>query len=286
MNKPVDNPNTHNNAAVTVEVIASDELTPEEQRDRLHLERVIERSFYEAGKALRELRDRRLFRSTHKTFEEYSKDRFGFERRHPYRLIDAAIVFDNLNQMCPNRTQIETDRSQILPTNEYQVRPLTKLEPLEQREAWFLAVEKAGNKVPSSTIVKDAVQRIRERTKVPNPYRMGEVCQIIPKDNPELKGKSGCWCIVTHVGDYSCTVVTWDSEYVVKLEHLKSYEYMEEECAFMEELCLRLKKLHQVSNLDDAVYWMMNGIGKLSAPYLTPLQEKLLEVLETEYGIG
>jgi hypothetical protein len=49
-----------------------EELTQEEQSDRLHLERKVERAFFEAGKALTELRDRRLYRSTHKTFEEYS----------------------------------------------------------------------------------------------------------------------------------------------------------------------------------------------------------------------
>jgi len=284
MDKPLDSLATTSDpvapmvtANVIVEILPSDELTDGELRLRLELERQVESAFYEAGKALRELRDKRLYRSTHKTFEEYCKDRFGFERRHPYRLIDGADIVDNLIQMCPNGTQ-------ILPTSERQVRPLTKLEREEQRQAWQMAVEQAGGKVPTGNIVKDIVQRIRERTKVPNPYQVGEVCRILPKDNPELKGKSGCWCIVTYVADYSCTVTTWDCEYVVKLEHLKSLDYLEEECTFMQQLCLRLKKLHQVGNLDTAAYWILHGMGKLLAPYLTPLQEKLLSVLETEYG--
>ncbi len=60
----------------------------------------MERAFHEAGKALLELRDRRLYRSTHKTFEEYCKDRFGYSRRQPYYLIDAAAVVDNLSEKC------------------------------------------------------------------------------------------------------------------------------------------------------------------------------------------
>ena len=92
---------------VSVEIIELEELTEDELIDRIHLERKVERAFYEGGKALQELRDRRLYRSTHKTFQEYCYERFGFERRHPYRLIDAASVVDNL-QMCPDRTQIET----------------------------------------------------------------------------------------------------------------------------------------------------------------------------------
>jgi hypothetical protein len=91
----------------------------------------------------------------------------------------------------------------ILPTAEGQVRPMTKLEPQEQQEVWLRAVELAGGKVPTGRIVKDVVQRIMERTQVPNTYQIGEVCQILVKDNPELKGKGGCWAIVSVVNEFS-----------------------------------------------------------------------------------
>ena len=61
-----------------VEVIELAQLSVEEEGDRLQLERRVERAFYEAGMALKELRDRRLYRSTHKTFEEYCRARFGY----------------------------------------------------------------------------------------------------------------------------------------------------------------------------------------------------------------
>ncbi|MEH1791872.1 MULTISPECIES: hypothetical protein [unclassified Nostoc] len=35
---------------------------------------------------------------------------------------------------------------------------------------------------------------------------MGEVCQILAKENPELRGKGGCWAIVSTVNEFSCTV--------------------------------------------------------------------------------
>ncbi|WP_292861103.1 hypothetical protein [Nostoc sp. LPT] len=54
-------------------------MTEEEQCDRLHLERKVEKAVFEAGKALMELRDRRLYRSTHHPFEEYCRDR-GYNR--------------------------------------------------------------------------------------------------------------------------------------------------------------------------------------------------------------
>ncbi|WP_308189256.1 hypothetical protein [Nostoc mirabile] len=131
-----------------------------------------------------ELRDR-MYRSTHSTFEEYCKDRFGYNRSRSYQIIDAAIVVDNL-QKCPQIVD-------ILPVAEGQVRPMTKLEPQQQQQVWLTAVQETGGKVPTGRIVKDVVNRIRERTKVPNPYHLGEICLLLPKDNLDLRGKSGYW---------------------------------------------------------------------------------------------
>ncbi|MBN3945233.1 MAG: hypothetical protein HWQ38_01565 [Nostoc sp. NMS7] len=279
-------------ATITVSAVEVEELTEEEQSDRLHLERRVERAVFEAGKALAELRDRRLYRSTHSTFEEYCKDRFGFERRHPYRLIEASAVFDNLMKMCPNWTQNEDDldtvhseQLQILPTSEGQVRPLTKLEPQEQQEVWQQAVEQAGGKVPTGRIVKDVVQRIMERTKVPNTYQIGEVCQILVKDNPELRGKGGCWGIVNHVGEFSCTVTMWDGEYTVRIDHLKPLNYLESECQQMQLISDRIHRLRENENLEDAPTAVLKHLGELKRPYLTAVEEKLLSVIEKEYGV-
>ncbi len=59
-----------------------------------------------------------------------------------------------VDEMGTNSSQNEivdemgTIGSQILPTSERQVRPMTKLEPHQQQEAWVKAVEQAGGKVP------------------------------------------------------------------------------------------------------------------------------------------
>ncbi len=45
-------------ATITVPAVEVPELTEQEQSDRLHLERKVERAFFEAGKALAELRVR------------------------------------------------------------------------------------------------------------------------------------------------------------------------------------------------------------------------------------
>ena len=273
-------------ATITVTAVEVPELTEEEQRDRLHLERRVERAFFEAGKALMELRDRRLYRSTHKTFEDYCRDRFGHSRQKSNYLIAAADVYENLTTICCQNLPPEdltTNGSQILPTSEGQVRPITKLEPQEQWEVWQQAVELAGGKVPTGRIVKDVVQRIMERTKVPNTYQLGEVCQILTKDNPELRGKGGCWAIVSAVNEFSCTVRVWDGEYTIGLQHLKSFNYLPQECQQMQSLSDRTSRVYSDS-LEETVKSLLQLLGKVNRPYLTPVEEKLLTLLESEYG--
>ena len=177
--------------------------------------------------------------------------------------------------------EMGTIGSQILPTTERQVRPLTKLEPSQQQEVWRQAVEQAGGKVLPARIVKDVVQRIMERTKVPNTYQIGEVCQILAKDNPELRGKGGCWGIVNHVGEFSCTVKLWDGVYIVGLQHLKSYNYLPAECEQMRVICDRISRVYS-SGLEESVQKFLEMLGKLNRAYLTDLEEKVLSVLESE----
>ena len=63
------------------------------------LETVIERgrqTFIEVGAALMEIRDQRLYRETHATFEGYCKERWGFTYRFANLQISAASVSGNL----------------------------------------------------------------------------------------------------------------------------------------------------------------------------------------------
>ena len=88
-------------------------------------------TFYYVGSALLEIRDSRLYRSTHVTFEDYCRDRWKMARNYANKLILAAVVVANLGTTVP------------IPTNEAQVRPLTDLEPEQQRKVWLQAVNNA-----------------------------------------------------------------------------------------------------------------------------------------------
>ena len=106
-----------------VRVVERDILSEAERQERDALERTVQQAFFVAGKALKVLRDKRLYRETHSTFSSYVKERFDFTRRAAYYLIDAALVMNNL------KCEQFVHRTNVLPTKESQVRPLTKLPP-------------------------------------------------------------------------------------------------------------------------------------------------------------
>ena len=132
----------------------------------------------------------------------------------------------------------------ILPTRESQCRPLTPLEPNLQRLAWQQSVAYAEGKVPSTRIVKEVVRELTRATKVNNPHYVGEVCLILAKDEPKLRGKNKCWGIVSAVQEDSCHLQIWHGTVeFIELDNLQSLNYSPEECSQMQELATRLTRL-------------------------------------------
>lgn len=99
-------------------------------------------TFYKVGNALLAIRDKKLYRANHQTFEEYCQARWGMKRNYANKLIQASVVMSNLGTVVP-----------IAPDNESQVRELAKVIPEAQIAAWAAAVETApGGKVTANHI--------------------------------------------------------------------------------------------------------------------------------------
>ncbi len=112
-------------------------LTAEEEKIFNDLELIITKNFkvfYEVGCALTTIRDLRLYRKAHPTFEDYCHARFEISRQSAYQYISAREVMDILSA---------SGGQKLLPLNERQVRPLTRLEPGVQAQAWESAVTSA-----------------------------------------------------------------------------------------------------------------------------------------------
>lgn len=258
-----------------VEVVAPEELTPSEVKERKRLERKVEKAFYEAGMALKDLRDKRLYRNSHYSFEEYCQERFGHTRQRSNFLIAGARVYDHLI----------TSHCQVLPSAEYQVRPLSSLSVEQQKLAWEEAVLEAGGKVPPHRIVKSVVKRLYHKAKSPHFHVCGEVCVILKSDEPKLRGKKGCWGIITEIQEYSCNLKLWnESVDLIKPECFQSLQFSEAECQERELLCERIRNLLDISQLEETAISILAKLGKIKRPGLTVLEEKLLSLLEKEYN--
>ncbi len=177
-------------------------------------------------------------------------------------------------------------RQPILPTRQRPLRPIVKakLEADAQVEVWQMAIAVSDGKIPSSSIVAEAVNLYLadDETQL-NPFTEGEVCQIVVRGNNKLKGLGGSWCIVEEAKDGSCIVNTWNNQLSVPNDNLKSRNFNDEEYRAIEEVGVRMTTLHQTGKLDAAALWVLNGLAKLDKPELSPLEEKLLQVLEDFY---
>ena len=153
------------------------------------------------------------------------------------------------------------------------------LEPNQQVEAWSEAVNQAGGKVPPARIVKEVVEKILQPSLVQNPWRVGEVAQIVIKGNPDLKGKGGCWAVITTINDFSCQVRLWDGEYQVKPENLKELPYSNQQQQEIKKLSDRLSKLYH-PEMEETALAVLSSLGKIDRPWLTEIEESLLALLE------
>lgn len=125
------------------------ELTTVETAELESYEAVIENGigkFFEVGNALTQIREKKLYRREHETFEDYCQDKWGIGRNYASKLIGAAVVVENLGTIVPK------------PKNEAQVRPLKKLPPTEQKKVWEQAVVANEGKQPTAVQVETAVK--------------------------------------------------------------------------------------------------------------------------------
>jgi hypothetical protein len=108
--------------------------------------------FAQVGNALLRIRDAKLYRENHRTFEDYCRGRWKMSARRGRQLIDAANVFANIQNgnSCSHSA---------LPQNESVVRPLADLSVPDQQGVWTEAHKKA-NGHPTAEQVKESVKAL------------------------------------------------------------------------------------------------------------------------------
>jgi hypothetical protein len=119
--------------------------------------------FIAAGEALATMRDSRLYRETHATFEDFCRAELGMGKSQAYRLIEAAQIMSPIG-----------DAAKAI-TTESQARELSRVEP-EQRQA---VVERAQ----AATGGKITAAAIREAAK---PEVEPQVIEMTPAPVPKI----------------------------------------------------------------------------------------------------
>lgn len=130
-------------------------LSKQEQTRKSELVSVVKRgmaTFVEVGRALQEIRDEKLYRDSHKTFEKFCGEEFEISRPRAYQLIEAAVVVDDLSK--------KLDKNAPIPERDSQARELASVPPEQQVEVWQEAVQDAEGEQPTVAQVRAAVERI------------------------------------------------------------------------------------------------------------------------------
>lgn len=96
-------------------------------------------SFIEVGEALSAIRERRLYRASHGTFEEYCREKWGMSRVRAHQFIDGAEAVLTI----VNKEAIKT---------ESQARELAKVEPAQRAAVVEKAAQATGGKITASAI--------------------------------------------------------------------------------------------------------------------------------------
>lgn len=94
-----------------------------------------------------------LFRETHRNFNVYCQERWGFGRSYANKLIGSAERIQLLPENQPK------------PANEFQIRPFLKLEPEEFPQKWQTILDAAGAGKVTSRIVEEALNLPKRKRK-------------------------------------------------------------------------------------------------------------------------
>lgn len=160
------------------------------------------KTFVEVGNALATIRDEKLYRETHKTFEAYTKDRWGYAKSRVYQLIEAAGVVSTI--VDESNGKPDSDFAVIKPANEAQARILKDVPKEERAEVLQEAAERNDGK-PTAAAIREVIAE-REEEEVEDEPTLAE---SIDEENKQIE--SFCRSLLKFFGD-NCPELTWTKD--------------------------------------------------------------------------
>jgi hypothetical protein len=116
--------------------------------------------FVNVGLSLRDIRDKKLYKASHRKFSEYCQSSWNFSPKQAYRLMAAAEIVEQLKA---GKGRVSRN---LLPKRESQVRPLARLCDCRCNPAtvWKKAIKEAKGKAPSAALVSKLVNECLRKT--------------------------------------------------------------------------------------------------------------------------
>jgi len=123
---------------------SSNQLTAVDRSDLRRFEKKIEIGVQNVGLSLMEIRDRKLYREKHKSFEDYCESRWGFKKSYAHYQIQACQTRQHLSTM--------VDENEV-PTKERHLREISKAPKDKQAEVLKVAKDAAATEDREPTVV-------------------------------------------------------------------------------------------------------------------------------------
>lgn len=115
-------------------------------------------TFTEVGNALFEIRNNKLYREYHTTFEEYCKEKWQIKRQRAYELMDSAGIVNILSEIS-DKSEVQKDAVVI---KESYAAALGKIPEDIRNEVWQKVVEdqQSNGKLITTKIIKTVYSKI------------------------------------------------------------------------------------------------------------------------------
>lgn len=138
-------------------------LTEAEEKTLATQEKIITagvKTVFAVGEALRIIRDGKLYRDSHPTFEDYCREKWNLSRPRAYQLAEQSETVKDLSTMVDKR-----QKNPVIPQNERQIRPLSGLPKEEKQAAWKEATK--DTTTPTGAQVSAAVVKVKTGLNLP-----------------------------------------------------------------------------------------------------------------------
>lgn len=123
-------------------------------------------TFLHVGSALAHIRDNRLYRESHKTWDKYCKERWDIGKRYADQQISAfntvTLLEEKMGGITPKNDKSDQEKI-ILPMNEAQAQKIAKLKnPDDQVAAWRIVLEQLNEgKKLTAALVNKVVKEVK-----------------------------------------------------------------------------------------------------------------------------